>query len=69
MEISQRNKFFKGDTLDVLEPGGKPFTLKAEKIFDEWGNEVESAPHAMQRLFIPTEKKVLPGAYLRKNRN
>ena len=69
MEISQRNKFFKGDTLDVLGPGGKPFTLKAEKIFDEWGNEVESAPHAMQRLFIPTEKKVLPGAYLRKNRN
>lgn len=69
MEISQRNKFFKGDTLDVLEPGGKPFNLNIEKIFDEWGNEVESTPHAMQKLFIPTEKKVLPGAYLRKERN
>lgn len=69
MEISQRNKFFKGDTLDVLEPGGMPFNLKVEKIFDEWGNEVESTPHAMQKLFIPTEKKVLPGAYLRKERN
>ena len=68
MEISQRNKFFKGDTLDVLEPGGKPFNLKVEKIFDEWGNEIESTPHAMQKLFIPTEKKVLPGAYLRKIR-
>lgn len=69
MEISQRNKFFKGDILDVLEPGGMPFNLKVEKIFDEWGNEVESTPHAMQKLFIPTEKKVLPGAYLRKKRN
>ncbi len=68
IEISQRNKFFKGDTLDVLHPGGKPFDLKVEKIFDEWGNEVESTPHAMQKLFIPTEKKVLPGAYLRKAR-
>lgn len=68
MEVSQRNKFFKGDTLDVLEPGGKPFNLNIEKIFDEWGNEVESTPHAMQKLFIPTEKKVLLGAYLRKNR-
>ena len=68
MEVSQRNKFFKGDTLDVLAPGGEPFNLKVEKIFDEWGNEVESTPHAMQKLFIPTEKKVFPGAYLRKIR-
>lgn len=66
MEISQRNKFFKGDVLDVLEPHGKPFNLKLEKIFDQWGKELESTPHAMQKLFIPTEKKILPGAYLRK---
>ena len=69
LEISQRNKFLKGDTLDVLEPGGKPFELKVERIFDEWGTEVESTPHAMQRLFIPAERKVLPGSYLRKKKN
>ena len=68
MEISQRNKFFRGDTIDVLEPGGKPFKLKVEKIFDEWGNEVESTPHAMQKLFIPTDREILPRAYLRKAR-
>lgn len=68
MEISQRNKFFVGDTLDVLEPGGKPFLLRVEKIFDQWGNEVESTPHAMQKLFVPVERKVLPSAYLRKKR-
>lgn len=68
MEISQRNKFFVGDTLDVLEPGGKPFLLRVEKIFDQWGNEVESTPHAMQKLFVPVKRKVLPGAYLRKKR-
>lgn len=69
MEITQRNKFFKGDTLDVLEPGGKPFSLRVEQIFDQWGKEVEATPHAMQKLFIPTKQKVLPGAYLRKMRD
>lgn len=68
MEISQRNKFFKDDDLDVLEPGGKPFNLHVEKIFDQWGNEVDSTPHAMQKLFIPTNKSVKKGAYLRKKR-
>lgn len=69
-EITQRNKFSKGDTLDVLEPGHKPFEIKVEKILDQWGNEVESAPHAMQKLFIRIGegKKVSPGAYLRKRR-
>ncbi len=68
MQISQRNKFFKGDCLDVLEPGGKPFELHVEKIIDEWGNEVESTPHAMQKLFIPVNREVLKGAFLRKKR-
>ncbi len=69
-EITQRNKFSKGDTLDVLEPGRKPFEIKVEKILDQWGNEVESAPHAMQKLFVQVDegKKVSPGAYLRKRR-
>ena len=68
MEVSQRNKFFKGDFLDILDPKNKHFNLKVEKILDEWGNEMESAPHAMQKLFIPLEKAVTPGAYLRKRR-
>ena len=69
-EITQRNKFSKGDILDVLEPDRKPFEIKVEKILDQWGNEVESAPHAMQKLFIRIDegKKVFPGAYLRKRR-
>ncbi len=69
-EITQRNKFSKGDTLDVLESGRKPFEIKVEKILDQWGNEVESAPHAMQKLFVQVDegKKVSSGAYLRKRR-
>ena len=66
IEISQRNKFLKGDELEVLMPGKKPFKFTAEKIIDEKGNEMESAPHAMQKLFIPFENEIEKGAYLRK---
>lgn len=68
IEISQRNKFFKGDVLDVLQPGEPSFNITVEKILDEWGNEVDSAPHAMQKLFIPCDKSVKPGAFFRKKR-
>lgn len=66
IEISQRNKFLKGDELEVLMPGKKPFKFTAEKIIDGKGNEMESAPHAMQKLFIPFENEIEKGAYLRK---
>lgn len=66
--VSQRNKFYKGDTLDVLECGAPPFCVVVEKMYDEWGNEVDSAPHATQKLFIPFEKKIKVGAFFRKKR-
>ena len=66
--VTQRNKFSTGDTLDVLEPGRAPFVLKLEKMYDEWNNEIVSAPHAMQRVYIPFGKTIKKGAFLRKRR-
>lgn len=66
IEISQRNKFLRGDELEVLMPGKKPFTFKVQKILDEKGTEMDCAPHAMQKLFIPFENEIEKGAYLRK---
>lgn len=69
MQISQRNRFFDGDELEILEPGSEPFRFKAENITDEFGNKVTSAPHPMQKLFIPIDREVKTGAYIRKNSN
>lgn len=66
--LSQRNRFFRGDTLDVLEPGGEPFTITADELYDIERNPVESAPHAMQNLLLPTSRPIMPGAFLRKAR-
>ncbi len=66
MQISQRNKFFRGDEIEILEPCSKPFNFRVNEIFDEHGDAVESTPHAMQKLFIPIDREVKPGAILRK---
>lgn len=67
-EITQRNKFYTGDTLDVLPPGGVPFNTVCQKLVNENGDEVESAPHAKERLFMTTDKEVPEGSVIRVKR-
>ncbi len=64
--ISQRNKFYVGDTLDVLPPSGIPFCVTALSLTDEEGNEVESAPHPMQRLLMKVDTEIPSGSVIRK---
>ena len=66
--ITQRNKFLTGDTLDVLPPGGVPFNVKCMKLINENGEEVESAPHAMEKLTMICDKEIPEGSVLRKKR-
>ncbi len=67
-EITQRNKFYKGDNLDVLPPGGVPFNTVCLKLVNENGEEVDSAPHAKEKLYITTDKYVPKGSVLRVKR-
>ena len=67
--ITQRNKFYVGDTLDILPPGGKSFEVKALEIKNQYGEVVESTPHAMEKLWLKTDVAIPKGAYLRKMRN
>lgn len=52
----QRNKFLAGDTLEVFSPGVKPETIKADIIYNEHDESVESANHAMMKFSIPCDK-------------
>lgn len=69
VSLTQRNKFYAGDVLDVLPPSGVPFLVKADKLFDEWDNEIESAPHAMQKLTLLSDTVIPKGSVLRKKRS
>ncbi len=66
--LTQRNKFFVGDILDVLPPDGIPFNVKIDKMFNDKHESIESAPHAMQKLIVPSSAVIPPGALLRKAR-
>ena len=67
--ITQRNKFYVGDTLDVLPPSGVPFEIKCESLTTDEGMPVESAPHPMQRLTMKCNAPVPSGSVIRKKRD
>lgn len=50
--IEQRNKFSVGETIEVMKPDGSNLMVMVNAIRDEDGNEVESAPHPKQVLYI-----------------
>ena len=62
----QRNKFFKGDTLESLEPGKKPQSFVVTELFDENGEPTDSTPRAMMKFKIRSDLKFVPGTILRK---
>ncbi len=63
--VEQRNRFFAGDTLDVLEPDEKPFLMKVNELFDGEGEPISVAPHAAMKLQIPFERPLKNGSLLR----
>ena len=67
--ITQRNRFFEGDEIEILQPGEEYFTQKVENLEDEDGNHVEVANHAEMILRLEVKKPVCKGAMLRKKRD
>ena len=67
--ISQRNKFWAGDTLDVLPPDGYPFLIKCQSLINAEGESVDSAPHPMEILTMTSDKPVPAGSVIRRKRD
>lgn len=51
-EIEQRNKFSVGETIEVMKPDGRNIEATVKRIVNEYGEDMESAPHPKQQLFI-----------------
>ena len=51
-QIEQRNKFSVGETIEIMKPDGRNIPVTVKRIVDEDGNEMESAPHPKQVLYI-----------------
>ena len=50
--LSQRNKFYKGDELELLLPDAGPVRFTAEHIYNADGEEIEDTRHAAMELHM-----------------
>lgn len=64
--LEQRGKFAVGDTLEVVSPHSLGRAFTAAHIEDEEGTPMDTAPHAMQRVWVDCPYEVQPGDLIRK---
>lgn len=71
LKVEMRNRFRKGDSLEILSPDDEYFDkiLTVDKMYDSDMNEVEDAKLVQQILYIPTQAKLSEGDILRKKQN
>ncbi len=67
-KISQRNRFFQGDEIEVITPNAPFFTQTVDWMENEKGERIDVANHAAMTVFMPLKNPVEPGAMLRKKR-
>jgi len=66
--VTQRNRFFAGDEIEVMQPQQPFFTQTIKTMQNEKGEEIAVAPHAAMIVKIPMEQSVVKDAMLRKKR-
>ncbi len=62
---TQRNKFMAGDTVEVVSPSQKPIEITIDELFDENGNSIETANHAMMNFSFKCDVNFIPESVIR----
>ncbi len=66
MKVEQRNRMLLGDEIEAFGPREKIEKFVIQKMWDEEGNSIESAPHPKQILWMPYIQGICQGDFLRK---
>ncbi len=64
-KVEQRNRFFKGDEIEVMRPGMENYTQKALVIMDEDKNDIDVANHAAATIYVKLEEFTPPDSMIR----
>ena len=67
--LSQRNKFSRGDVLELVTPDAPPVEFVADDMRDPDGAPLLSVPHPMQPFTMPLPVKAAPLALVRRKMN
>ena len=62
----QRNRFFEGDEIEIMQRGCEPFTVRVADLRNASGESIDNAPHPMMEFSFKCEKIISDGAILRK---
>ncbi len=67
--IEQKNKFSVGETVEIMKPDGENIEVLVKSIRSEDGEEMESAPHPRQILYVDLGHDAEPLDILRRREN
>ncbi|MBE6837283.1 MAG: U32 family peptidase [Ruminococcus sp.] len=65
MYATQRNKFNLGDEVEILSPVGEPVTMKISNLYNDKGEEIDTANHAMMKFSVKTDMEFPKNAIIR----
>jgi len=65
---TQRNKFLVGDEVEILSPGIEPEVCKVTSLYNEKGDSIDSACHAMMNFSMPCEHDFPTNSIIRKKK-
>ena len=65
--VSQRNRFFAGDTVEILMPQTAPSPMTVNGLQNGEGEEIEAANHAVMDCSFLCAEPVPAGAFVRKH--
>lgn len=67
--VNQRNRFYQGDTLEVVEPGKKPYQITVEELYNVKDNQyTDVANKATDVYSFKCDKQISPDALFRVER-
>lgn len=67
--VGQRNRFYQGDELEVVEPGKKPYKITVSDLFNETdGEKADVANKATNTYSFKCDLNISPDAILRRQR-
>ncbi len=64
--IEQKNKFYVGETVEIMKPEGEDIEVQVRSIRSEEGEEMDSAPHPLQVLYVDLGHEADPLDILRR---
>lgn len=66
--VLQRNRFFKGDEIEIMRPREKSYTQKVEVLKDDKGCDISVANHAAATVYIKLDEMTPPDSMIRKKK-